>query len=57
MSSSRLLSLSPLPVIDLHAIEVPADGMFVNTPAVCRRKFPEGLCSAHYRRIAEDPSL
>lgn len=51
-----ITKLSPLPTINLQDIAVPEDGLLVSTPSTCKRKWPDGQCMAHYRKIASEPT-
>jgi light-regulated signal transduction histidine kinase (bacteriophytochrome) len=44
--------LSPLPIVDLHKIELPSDGLIVETSELCKKKFPGGKCKEHYSKLA-----
>ncbi|WDQ14579.1 ATP-binding protein [Rhodopirellula sp. P2] len=55
MSKQDLLSsLSPLPIVNLAAINTPSSGLIVGTPEFCRRAFEkDDSCRQHYQRLAE----
>src|SRR5690348_16700999 len=54
----RVLRLSPLPIVDIDSIDVPTDGLQVNTPAECARHFARSdQCRKHYERLRQDVSL
>jgi signal transduction histidine kinase len=53
MSASDLFGLSPFPIVDLSSIGLPADGILVPLPDVCRRNFRrDRRCTQHYERLA-----
>jgi len=48
--------LIALPVVDLHAIGPPHDGLLLSAPDSCRKNFDRGdACREHYKRLADVP--
>jgi hypothetical protein len=48
-------ALSPLPIVNLRDIGVPADGLLIETPRFCKRMFNKtDECKLHYQRLAAE---
>lgn len=53
-----LSSLSPLPIVNLSAIDTPSSGLMIRTPEFCKRAFAKDVaCRQHYEEIAAQRSF
>lgn len=56
-SFAEIASLCPYPIVNLHDVDEPHDGFFLETPGICRRNFgKKHLCREHYQKLMDEPS-
>lgn len=57
MMADPLLSLSPLPSVDLDSGEAPSDGLLLRLPDVCRKSIVKTpRCQEHYQQLTKQPN-